>query len=158
MDVLEYIENNKMFMRDLIRALHSGGKVLITVPAKKILWSQHDEIAHHYRRYELDEFKNLWAGLNVKPICLSYFNSRLYPLIRLVRFLGNRLKLTWGKNKTNFALPPMFINRFLIAIFAGEAKRILKVMMTNAAKPYAVGASIIAVLEKADNVIDTELN
>ncbi len=152
MDVLEHIKNDKMFLHDLIEALPDGGKILITVPARKVLWSQHDETAHHFRRYELEDFKNLWAGLNVNPICVSYFNARLYPLVRLVRFLSSRLKLTWGKDKTDFAVPPAFINRLLIAIFAGEATRILKVIKTHEAKPYAVGVSLIAVLEKTDDI------
>ncbi len=148
MDVLEHIEDDRTFMENLIGALPAGGKILITVPAKKVLWSQHDLSAHHFRRYEMGEFKGLWAGLNVKSVGVSYFNSRLYPLIWVARFLGNLMNLTWGKDKTDFSLPPRFINWLLTAIFAGEAKRILRIMNDQDSKPYAIGVSLIAVLEK----------
>jgi SAM-dependent methyltransferase len=157
MDVLEHLEDDRTFLEDLIKALPIGGKVMITVPADKKLWSRHDETAHHFRRYDREEFENLWAGMPVTPLCLSYFNARLYPLIRLARFLGNRFSLTWGKNKTDFAIPPELVNRLLISIFEGESNRILDVIKTPQTKPYTVGVSLIAVLEKTDDTIDPEL-
>lgn len=148
MDVLEHIENDREFLRNLIDKLPSGGKVLITVPAKKTLWSKHDETAHHFRRYERADLESLWTGMDVKAVCVSYYNARLYPLIRLARFIGKHLKVTWGKDKTDFSVPPKLINQLLIHIFSGEATRLLSVIRNKSAKPYAVGVSLIAVLEK----------
>ena len=147
MDVLEHIENDKAFLMGLLENLPVGVKILITVPARNVLWSRHDVIAHHFRRYESEDLKALWLGANVKQICLSYFNSRLYPIIRIIRFLRNRLNGSFGRHETDFSLPPSFLNRLLTKIFVGETDRILSVIRGYNSRSYTIGASLIAVLE-----------
>ncbi len=148
MDVLEHIENDHEFLKNIVEAIPPEGILLITVPARKVLWSQHDVTAHHVRRYEMDEFKALWDGMGLKSVCVSYFNSRLYPIIRFLRFLGNRLNITLGDSETDFKLPPKPLNWFLTEFFAGEAKRIMNVIDQKRSDPYRVGVSLLAVLKK----------
>ncbi|PKP49330.1 MAG: hypothetical protein CVT92_15290 [Bacteroidetes bacterium HGW-Bacteroidetes-1] len=69
--VLEHIENDRDALTHLHSLLQPGGKVLIEVPAMKSLFSVHDKMLGHYRRYnktnfikmvdpELYQTKDLW--------------------------------------------------------------------------------------------------
>lgn len=49
--VLEYLENDKMALILSHEILECGGKVLIEVPALPLLFSTHDKVLGHYRRY-----------------------------------------------------------------------------------------------------------
>ena len=51
LDVLEHIDDDVAGLRALCATLQRGGQVLVTVPAFPFLWSRHDELHHHKRRY-----------------------------------------------------------------------------------------------------------
>lgn len=50
-DVIEHIEDDRGFLRNIKNALTSHGRLVITVPAYVSLWSSEDEYAGHFRRY-----------------------------------------------------------------------------------------------------------
>ena len=50
-DVLEHIKDEDKALLEWHRILKSGGKLIAFVPAFKFLWSKHDEVNLHYRRY-----------------------------------------------------------------------------------------------------------
>ena len=50
-DVIEHLDDDRRALRELRRAARPGGRLLVTVPAYRWLWSQHDESMHHRRRY-----------------------------------------------------------------------------------------------------------
>jgi len=50
-DVLEHFEDDVKALREINRVLDRDGYVLISVPALKFLWSELDQVAHHFRRY-----------------------------------------------------------------------------------------------------------
>ncbi len=51
LDVIEHLEDDVGAMRELRRTVAPGGALLVTVPAYQWLWSGHDVINHHHRRY-----------------------------------------------------------------------------------------------------------
>jgi SAM-dependent methyltransferase len=51
LDVIEHTPNDVTSLRELRRVTRPGGALLVTVPAYPRLWSQHDEVNRHYRRY-----------------------------------------------------------------------------------------------------------
>lgn len=52
MDVLEHIEDDAGFLKDIRKYQKAGTVLFITVPAFQFLFSLHDKELHHYRRYD----------------------------------------------------------------------------------------------------------
>ncbi len=57
--VLEHIEKDKEALTHLHSLLKPGGKVLIEVPAMQSLFSVHDKMLGHYRRYNKTNFRQM---------------------------------------------------------------------------------------------------
>lgn len=87
-DVLEHIENDREALRRIHSALMPGGALLVTVPAFQFLFSKHDEVLEHYRRYGKAELlqKLEEAGFEIRSV--RYWNSILFipaAFVRLVK-------------------------------------------------------------------------
>ena len=146
LDVLEHIQDAHMFFSSYTQLMEPGETVIITVPANPKLWSYHDEAFGHYRRYTDKTLQLIWCELPYKCLLLSHFNTRLYPLIWLVRKIENILGKTTGKDGSDFQLLPELLNTMLHKIFYGEYKRLLRIM--DGSSSYKYGTSLIAVLTK----------
>jgi hypothetical protein len=134
-------------LSELLAASQPGSYFLLTVPADESLWSEHDESFGHYRRYDLARLEGVWDGLPVKTLLLSYFNSRLLPIIRLIRAMNRRRGHASGKAGTDFWLPNPLANWTLTNIFAGESSRLVRAMHGKAGG-YRAGASLVALLRR----------
>jgi len=88
-DVVEHIEDDSTAIAELKREMKSTGNFFLTVPAFMFLWSDHDEINHHYRRYTRANFGSLLKSQTLTPQYMSYFNSLLFLPIAGVRVLQN---------------------------------------------------------------------
>ena len=138
LDVIEHIDNDI----DSISAIHSllvpGGKCIFTVPAYMFLWSRHDDINQHKRRYTLSELneKLVHAGFNVEKI--SYYNTLLFPIVFLVRMLNNVLK---RDGASDLDMPGTAMNLVLKKIFGIE-----KYLLRYINLPF--GVSVLAVVRK----------
>lgn len=90
-DVIEHVEDDVAAVVEMKRVCRKDGMLFVTVPASPLLWSEHDEINHHFRRYRIGELKALFKGCRVE-FC-SGFNSLLFAPIavhRLVRRVAGR--------------------------------------------------------------------
>jgi SAM-dependent methyltransferase len=150
LDILEHIEEDQQFLSSVIEHAQPGSYIIITVPAKKNLWSKHDEIAHHLRRYEIDELQKVWKGMPVSCQLLTSMNTRLYRLVQIIRMLNKRLGITVGRDKagTDLDVPFKPINYFLAKIFGGEAKSILQRFNKSENHYGPLGVSLLAILKK----------
>src|SRR5690606_21035392 len=91
-DVIEHVENDSLAMQEMYRVCKPGGHVAITVPADMALWSEHDVINHHFRRYTKAELLKVSDAAGFTVSFISCFNSFLYPFIRLARSLKKKVK------------------------------------------------------------------
>jgi len=66
-----------------------SGYVFVSVPAYLFLWSQHDEINHHFRRYTKNTLRKVFNKSDLTPIFESYFNTFLFLPIAFVRVMLN---------------------------------------------------------------------
>lgn len=154
MDVLEHVADDKEFLSGLVRAGSSEAQYLITVPADMRLWSEHDVSHGHYRRYNRAELESTLRGANLEVRLLSYFNSRLYPPIRLIRALGRRRKRALGRSGTDLARTPTALNALLRWLYAGEYRALKKVFDSPQESAYPFGVSLIAVARRAASAIN----
>ena len=88
-DVIEHVQDDHLAVQEMMRVCKPGGLIAVTVPAYMFLWSHHDDINHHIRRYSPHELSNLFRNLNGKKIYSSYFNTILFPIIAITRLAAN---------------------------------------------------------------------
>lgn len=84
-DVLEHIKSDIDFLNDLNTALNDDGKLFITVPAFKILWSNEDVSSGHYRRYTINQLETKLKRANFEIEYSTYIFSILPLPIFLLR-------------------------------------------------------------------------
>lgn len=137
LDVIEHIEDDLAVLSVAKHYLSQNGVVMITVPAFEFLWSAHDEIHHHKRRYTKETLTELLqkAGYTVRYI--SYFNTLLFPMIALVRVIGN---LTGRRNASDAKPQSKFVNEMLYRVFESERN-----LLPNVSLPF--GVSLLAIAE-----------
>ncbi|HSZ03285.1 MAG TPA: class I SAM-dependent methyltransferase [Terriglobales bacterium] len=68
LDVLEHLERPVAALRHAVELLEPDGTLVATVPAFKVLWTNHDVLNHHQTRYTKKSFRNLadGAGLDIE--------------------------------------------------------------------------------------------
>lgn len=87
-DVIEHVEDDKKAMAELKRVVKPGGIVLLTVPAFQFLWSRHDEVNYHFRRYTKKRINQIGKNAGLTIFYSSYFNFFLFLPIFAARMLG----------------------------------------------------------------------
>jgi SAM-dependent methyltransferase len=149
-DVIEHVEDDKKAISEMKRVCKKNGKICITVPAFQSLWSHHDEINQHFKRYKMNEVENLFdlqsEKGSFKILRKTYFNSFLFIPIWLFR-------------KLNFLIPQKLIrkgagsdfeiykeNAFLDSILKGIFRIEKKLFQKNISFPF--GVSLLFFVEK----------
>jgi 2-polyprenyl-3-methyl-5-hydroxy-6-metoxy-1,4-benzoquinol methylase len=84
-DVLEHIEKDNAFLDDLHQVLSDDGKLFITVPAFKFLWSNEDVSSGHFRRYTINQLNKKLNASNFEMVYSTYIFSILPLPIFLLR-------------------------------------------------------------------------
>ncbi len=148
LDVLEHVMQDGQLLSDVVGHMRVGAQLLIAVPAERRLWGPHDLALGHYRRYDLARLRESWKGLPVTEQVLSYFNARLYPLARLVRWITRRTGRPCGHAGTRFRMLPAPINWLLRRVFNGESKRLLDLLEGKRETGYSRGVSLVALLRR----------
>ncbi len=137
LDVIEHIEDDFLAVQELNRVTKPNGLIFITVPAYQFLWSGHDEVNEHKRRYTATRLKKLGESNRLKLIKLSYFNTFLAIPIILIRLFKKILKRGRADlEKTNYIL-----NSILKMIFSAESFLLKKIN-------FPFGISILAIFQK----------
>lgn len=118
-DVLEHVEHDRQAIEAVRLALADGGRVLVTVPALMSLWSEHDLVNHHFRRYTRPELLALFPNEQWEILRASYFSSLLLPAIWVARRLG-KLRHKPASATGDLKFGPRWLDACLLAIFRCE--------------------------------------
>lgn len=137
-DVLEHVEFDKESLKVLSDRLSPGGKILITVPAYPFMWTDHDVVLHHFRRYTRNSLSAAIRGAGLVVDRVTYFNMVLFPLAAVVRIFNS---IGGGKGSPGSKLPSKFVNAALSHIFKSEAP-----VLRHLDLPF--GLSIMAVVSR----------
>ena len=117
LDVIEHIDDDIEALRSIRLLMKSNGSLIVTVPAYMFLWSEHDVLNEHKRRYTVKDLKEKFqlSGFEIEKI--TYFNTFLFIPIALIRGINFLLK---RNSKTDVELPHPFVNFILKKIFSFE--------------------------------------
>ena len=115
-DVIEHVDDDTAAVSALAECLTPGGKLVVAVPAHRWMWSAHDELNHHKRRYSKRSLRRLIESSPLRLESIGYFNSLLFPVAVAARFAG---KLT-GRESGGEALPPKPLNWAFEKAFGAE--------------------------------------
>lgn len=138
LDVLEHIDDDEKSLSVLTGWAKNNGSLLITVPAYQFLWTSHDDINHHKRRYTAKHLKRIIESNGWKVQYISYFNTFLFPLA----FIDRIKQRIFPSSKFNeLEMPNKYINIIFEKLFSLESYIIGKIA-------FPFGLSIIVVASK----------
>lgn len=135
-DVIEHLDDDLASLIALKDRLKPGGRMIATVPAHPWMWSEHDVVHHHKRRYRRSAFVDLFQRAGMPLRRMTYFNSLLFPPIAAVRLIKRG-----GSSEGDDRVPSPLVNRALGSVFALE-----KTLLAASDLPF--GVSLLAVAEK----------
>ena len=84
-DVLEHVEDDLALLKSYISSSSSDALFVISVPAFKSLWSNHDVYLEHFRRYRKKDLRNLIKRAGLVEVESSYIFGSIFPLVWLIR-------------------------------------------------------------------------
>lgn len=125
LDVLEHFADEQALLAEVGRLLRPGGHLLVSVPAFEFLWSEHDDVLQHLRRYRAGQLRGVLerAGLAVER--LTYTNVAAFAPALVVRGLLQRIGV-WPGGRTDFREHGHVVNETLVGIYRAEARALAR--------------------------------
>jgi SAM-dependent methyltransferase len=139
LDVVEHTPDDRATLAELLRVTRPGGLLLVTVPAYQALWSWHDEVNLHYRRYGSTSLRAAAVDAGWDVVADTHFNSLLLGPAAAVR-LAQRRRRTHARS--DLALTPSALNSVL------ELPLRLESRLVAAGTRLPAGLSLLAVLRR----------
>jgi SAM-dependent methyltransferase len=141
LDVLEHVDDDMLALKEFRRVLQPEGFLVVSVPAYRFLWSEHDEALMHRRRYVASELhiKLTCSGFRVLKRSYAVFFA-FFPIVfyRLFRGLFPKDPLA---PRASHVMLPVLLNSLLVVFLRIEAW-----MMGAIDLPW--GTSIIVLAQK----------
>lgn len=122
-DVLEHVENDAELLTSLRSKSSRPHSIVISVPACQFLFSDHDRILHHYRRYSQRSLQVTLeeAGYKVKKV--NYYMFFLFAAALLSRTKGQALNLFgYKQSAVSLGNVPPSIGKILSGTLELEAR------------------------------------
>ncbi len=140
LDVVEHIDDDLGFLRNAKRLLKPNGKMVITVPAFNLIWTAHDDLNHHKRRYTKSMMLSVAneAGLRVRS--MKYFDQWTFPAKMAIRL---KERLLPNPNPRPPEVPQEWLNTLLTRICRFEHKTVGRL-------PLGFGSSLLVIAENSD--------
>lgn len=138
LDVLEHFADPFPPLRRALQLLEDGGKLVMTVPAFRSLWTSHDELNHHFTRFRRAELERLVQRAGGRLESSRYFFQWTAPL----KLAQHWFEKVAPARPSVPRVPPSWINRVLYGISRLEQR-----MFRGPSPPF--GTSLLAVAEKS---------
>lgn len=116
-DVLEHVDDDIVALKACRSLLSQDGAILISVPAYHWLWSAHDKLHHHRRRYSCGQLISAVRASGLEVHYVTCFNTLLFPLAVLGRIVD---RLRGSARPSGGATPPRLVNEMLFWLFDRE--------------------------------------
>jgi SAM-dependent methyltransferase len=139
LDVVEHTPDDRATLAELRRVTRPGGVLLVTVPAYQALWSWHDEVNRHFRRYTSSSLRSAVSAADWEVVADTYFNSVLLGPAAAVRLVQRHRR---AHARSDLALTPPALNRVLELPLGLESR------LVTAGVRLPAGLSLLAVLRR----------
>jgi SAM-dependent methyltransferase len=136
-DVIEHIGDDHAALESIASKLKLHGTLVMTVPAHQWMWSGHDVLNHHKRRYSKTSLQRLVEQSPLELRQIGYFNSLLFPLAVAQR-LSSRLR---KRDDAALTLPPSPLNAMLERVFAAERHLVGRLPLPPGLSLFAVASA-----------------
>jgi SAM-dependent methyltransferase len=136
-DVIEHVVDDQAAIAALAKRLKPGGKLVVTVPAHQWMWSAHDVVNHHQRRYSKAGLRALVDGSPLKLEKLGYLNSLLFPLAVGARFASK----VAGRESADDSVPPAPVNWAFEKVFGLERHLVGRLPLPPGLSLFAIAAA-----------------
>ena len=140
LDVIEHTDDDVRSLRELRRVTRPGGALLVTVPAYPALWSHHDEVNGHRRRYTRRTLRAAAEAAGWRIERMTAFNIAYLAPAALVRLARRRANGRGGGDGSELALTPPALDHLLELPLRAEAALIARGVSLPA------GLSLLALL------------
>src|SRR3954467_3447680 len=87
LDVLEHLDDPATFLRHALGLLKDDGRVVVTVPAFRGIWTRHDDLNHHRQRFTRKTFEPIAERAGMKSLSTRYLFQWSFAAKFLVRML-----------------------------------------------------------------------
>lgn len=141
LDVIEHVDDDAGAVAALAEMVAPGGYLIVTVPAYQWMWSRHDEVHHHKRRYSRARILEVVRAGDLEPVKASYFNAILFPLAVAVR----AAKKIARRASSDDAMPPTAVNGLFRRLFSLEGG-----WLSRHTLPFGLSIVVIARRPKAE--------
>lgn len=143
LDVIEHTPDDRASLAELLRVTAPGGVALVTVPAYQALWSSHDEVNLHFRRYGRRQLEDAAVAAGWTWVRDTHFNTLLLAPAAMVRLASRSRSAT--STSSDLTLTPVFVDRLLELPLAAEARWL------RGGRRLAYGLSLLAILAKPES-------
>lgn len=112
-DSLEHLENDTLALSSWFKILKSGGKIIVFVPAFMSLWSEHDEVNHHFRRYQLNELVEKVSSAGFRVEKNGFWNFAIFFPTYIFRKIQQKVGINKSQPKDQLSNTNPIVNAFL---------------------------------------------
>jgi ubiquinone/menaquinone biosynthesis C-methylase UbiE len=146
-DVIEHVEDDYAMALELARVLRPGGALAVHVPAWPSLWSRHDELLEHKRRYTRRALRRLLLDTGFALEHLGWASATILPaavVMRTASALGAR-RATHGRaqddaDKAELFSLPRPLNTAMLGVYRAETA-----VAASVGLPFGLSLAAIAV-------------
>lgn len=135
LDVLEHFENAGRALRQAQALLAADGRIVLTVPAFRSLWTHHDDLNHHFYRFTRSQLAAVADEAKLEVIESRY----LFQWLVAAKLMLRAREFLSGPSPPE-TVPPTRVNEALYRFTIAEQR--------IAGRHMPFGSSVLAVLRK----------
>ncbi|MEA2385525.1 MAG: hypothetical protein QOH72_5496 [Solirubrobacteraceae bacterium] len=139
LDVVEHTPDDRATLAELLRVTRPGGLLVVTVPAYQALWSWHDEVNRHFRRYDSSSLRAAAGSAGWDVVGDTHFNSLLLAPAAAVRLAQRHRR---AHTRSDLDVTPSALNGLL------ELPLRLESRLIGMGRRLPAGLSLLAVLRR----------
>jgi SAM-dependent methyltransferase len=141
-DVLQYVDDDGLALREVARLLRPGGTAVMTASALEVLRGGHAGAWPEVRRYTKSRMRRITEAAGLRVERLTYLFGSLLPMMLAVRALRRRAPADADGEDWEMAIPAAPINDALTWLLRTEAALTRRLPLTPA------GSSVLVVATK----------